>query len=115
MKKILALSALALIFAYSAPLVSQAAFTGPGPALTSVIKAKEMHDDTPVTLQGNIVKQLSNKKYEFHDATGSITIEIDDNKWGGLDISPSDKVEITGEVDKGRNKLEIEVDSIRKL
>ena len=46
------------------------------------------------------------------DATGSITIEIDDDDWRGLDVTPQDVVTVKGEVDKDMFNTEIDVDSI---
>ena len=92
-----------------------AGFTGP----TSVEKAtvagaKEMKDDTHVILQGYIESSLGDEDYMFKDETGSIRVEIDDDVWKGLDVSPKDKVEIQGEVDTHFYKpTEIDVKSIK--
>ena len=42
-------------------------------------------------------------------------MEIDNDKWAGQSISPADKVEIHGEVDKDWNSVEIDVDQVKKL
>ena len=85
------------------------------PPKTTVQQAKTMQDDTYVTLQGNITQKLSHDKYTFKDSTGSLTVEIDDDKWMGLFQNANDTVEIVGEIDKKLNTTEIEVDSIRKV
>ncbi len=91
-------------------------FTGPGLKAISVKEAKGLKDDTPVLLQGKILRSLGNEKYLFSDNSETITIEIDDKLWGDLSVSENDKVEISGEVDKERfSKVEIEVNGIRKL
>jgi uncharacterized protein (TIGR00156 family) len=81
----------------------------------TVAEAKELVDDTPVILAGAITRSLGNERYTFADNTGTITVEIESKVWGGISISEKDKVEISGEIDRERGKLEIEVKSIRKL
>lgn len=112
MRKTLLLTA-AAIAAYL-PL-AQAGFTGPSEqAGVSVEEAKKMPDDSHVVLRGKIEKSLGDEKYVFKDKTGSIQIEIDDDDWNGLEVSPEDLVEISGEVDTHMMKpTDIDVDSIR--
>lgn len=90
-------------------------FQGPSAASVSVEHVKGMRDDARVTLQGNIIQQLGDDKYLFKDNTGSITVEIDDKRWNGQTVSPSDRVEIQGKVDKDWNSIEIDVKRITKL
>ena len=90
-------------------------FTGPGLAVSTVEQAKTMRDDYRIVLQGNIVQHLGGEKYLFKDNSGSITIEVDDDEWGGQTITPSDKIEIQGEVDKDWNSVEIDVKRLRKI
>ncbi|MDR0305610.1 MAG: YgiW/YdeI family stress tolerance OB fold protein [Chitinispirillales bacterium] len=90
-------------------------FTGPSAGAVTVAEAKELVDDTPVILAGAITRSLGNERYTFADNTGTITVEIESKVWGGISISEKDKVEISGEIDRERGKLEIEVKSIRKL
>ena len=82
---------------------------------TTIAKAVKMPDDTYVTLQGNIEKQLGEDKYLFKDTTGTITIEIDKHKWAGQVVNPKDKVEISGEIDKKFNYIKLDVNTIKKL
>ena len=89
-------------------------FTGERHVVT-VQQAQRFRDDTPVILQGRIIRALGNRKYLFGDNTGTIVIEIDRDKWRGLSVGADDMVEISGEVDRDRNRVEIEVDRIRRL
>lgn len=82
---------------------------------TNVVKALKMNDSAYVTLQGNIEKQLSDDSYLFKDLTGSIIVEIDKDKWLGQNITPKDKIEITGKIEKKFNYIKIDVYSVRKL
>ena len=89
-------------------------FTGPRQVVT-VEQALGFRDDTPVILQGRIVRALGGEKYLFEDDTGTIIVEIDRKDWRGLTVGPNDRVEISGEVDRDRRGVEIDVDRIRKL
>ncbi|PLY37263.1 TIGR00156 family protein [Pectobacterium carotovorum] len=84
-------------------------------SLTTVDKAKDLRDDSWVTLSGNIEKRIGDENYLFRDATGTMEVEIDHKRWNGQMISPTDKVEIQGELDKDFNSVELDVKQIRKL
>ncbi|MDR1215550.1 MAG: NirD/YgiW/YdeI family stress tolerance protein [Treponema sp.] len=96
-------------------LIAQEGYRGPNASIVTVETAKGMRDDYPVTLQGKIEQSLGDEKYLFADDTGSIIVEIDNRLWRGLSIDHNDTVEITGEVEKGFTKIEIDVSSIKKL
>lgn len=81
----------------------------------TVEEAKNMNDDAYVILQGYITDRNGDEKYVFQDKTGSITVEIDDDDWDGVDVSLADLVEIQGEIDKGWTAVEIDVDTISKV
>ena len=110
MNKILSVSALAMVVTFSTG--AFAAFQGPELAPVTIAEALQMKDDTAVVLNGQIEKSLGNEKYLFKDATGSITVEIDDENWHGLDVTPQDVVRIKGEVHKETFPTEIDLDTI---
>lgn len=85
-----------------APAQTGGGFAGPGVggAATTVAEALKLRDDAFVTLQGRIVSALGDEKYVFQDATGSVTVEIDDDEWRGITVTPETTIEITGELDK---------------
>jgi uncharacterized protein (TIGR00156 family) len=85
------------------------------PRVTQVRDAKNFSDDTPVTLQGTIIRFLGDEKYRFQDSSGEITIEIDSDLLKGLLIGINDRLEIQGEVDQKQMSVEIEVKSIQKI
>ncbi len=116
MKKIFAVSALALALgmsgAASAQMVS-GGFQGPGLAPMSVADALKLNDDTAVVLVGQIERSLGDEKYLFKDASGTVTVEIDNEDWRGLNVTPQDMVILNGEIDKEMFKdTKIDVDSI---
>ncbi|HZX16919.1 MAG TPA: NirD/YgiW/YdeI family stress tolerance protein [Pseudomonas sp.] len=98
------------------PLFSTAAmatgYTGPGATtqVTTVAAALDAADDTPVVLQGQIVKRLQDELYEFKDASGTINVEIDDEHWPAQAISEKATVKISGEVDRDLTSREIDVE-----
>lgn len=89
-------------------------FTGPATVVT-VEQTKALTDDTHVTLQGQIERHLGGENYLFRDSTGTVEIEIDERRWNGQSVSPQDKVEISGEIDKHWTSIEIDVKRLRKL
>lgn len=95
-------------------------YTGPtnsAARLTTVKQAKTMADDTYVTLRGKIVNHIKKDKFLFQDNTDSVVVEIDDDLWYGITVSPTDTVEIIGEVDKDGpwGNVEIDVKNIKKI
>jgi uncharacterized protein (TIGR00156 family) len=97
------------------PGTGQGGFVGPSAGISTVAQALTMRDDAPVILQGKIQRFLGNERYLFSDNTGSITIEIERRVWGNVSVDENDTVEISGEIDRDRRGVEVEVKSIRKL
>ncbi|WP_025820469.1 YgiW/YdeI family stress tolerance OB fold protein [Shewanella marina] len=92
---------------------AQGGFVGPSQGtITTVSVALTAPDDTAVTLTGHILSSLGNEKYQFKDATGEMTIEIDHKDFNGLTITPESKVMIKGEVDKEWSTRTIDVDML---
>ncbi len=110
MKNATFVSALVLSFAIAGQ--AFAGFQGPGLPTSTVAQALEMSDDTPVVLEGTIEQSLGDEKYMFKDASGSVIVEIDDEDWRGITVTPKDTVIINGEVDKDMFKTKIDADSI---
>ncbi len=90
-------------------------FVGGAETVVTVKQVNEMRDDVPVIVQGHIVQRMGDENYLFEDATGSITVEIDDDDWRGQTITPSDTVKLYGEVDRGIFKTELDINYVEKL
>lgn len=91
-------------------------FTGPSMGITTVkevLNAGMFSDGEPVLLMGNIKASLGGDIYLFSDKTGSIHVEIDQDKWRGLQVTPQTRVTISGDIDKEFNAIKIDVDYIR--
>ena len=126
MKKVIAILVLAMVCAGFA--VAQGfnggqpsyvgGFQDNGSSVTSATAVKEalrMRDESYVTIRGNIVKRLTDDKYLFRDATGEIVVEIDNEDWAGVTVGPDDTVELSGEIDRDFNKVELDVGIVRKV
>ena len=82
----------------------------------TVEQVRGLPDNSPVVIQGYLLRQNGEESYIFQDATGTINVEIDDGDWGGLTVTPNDMVEVWGEVDKnGMSMIEIDVSAIKKI
>ncbi len=119
MNKFLSLSLVAFVLTFSSSAMAgfsssqnKGGFQGPGLSTITVAQALELGDDTAVVLEGKIEKSLGKEQYVFQDATGSVTVEIDDDDWRGLTVTPQNTVIIKGEVEKDMFKTEIDVDAI---
>lgn len=126
MKKLLTTSTLALVLSLSSAAFAQfqggqtsavahGGFNGPSSAVTTVAQALNSKDDTLVILTGKIEKEIGKEKYLFKDNTGTITLDIDKDEWRGTIVTPTDLVEIQGEVDKDLiGEVEIDVNRVTK-
>ncbi|MDR1039242.1 MAG: NirD/YgiW/YdeI family stress tolerance protein, partial [Deltaproteobacteria bacterium] len=94
------------------PQTSGGGFTGGGDPTVTVEQAKNMRDDSDVRLTGKIVQHLGKDKYLFLDGTGDVVVEIDHDKWGGVNATPETSVVLYGEVDRDWNGVEIDVDRV---
>ncbi len=96
----------------------QQGFFGPSKNASStvqdILQSNNFLNDQHVTLTGNITSSLGGELYQFKDKTGTITVDIDEDKWYGLKVTPQSKVTIYGEVEKEYNGVKIDVDSIRE-
>lgn len=82
----------------------------------TVEQVRAAGDNAPVIMQGYLLRQNGENSYVFQDTTGTINVEIDAEDWGGLTVSPTDMVEVWGEVDKnGMSMVEVDVSAIKKL
>ncbi|MNJ61061.1 Bacterial OB fold (BOF) protein [compost metagenome] len=86
--------------------------------MTTVAAANDAADDTPVVLQGYVIKKVNNDdKYEFKDSTSTstITVEIDNEDMPGVPFNENTKVKLTGEVEKKLMSREIDVDRVEVI
>ncbi len=86
-----------------------------GPAVRSIGDVHKLKDDSWVTLRGRIIRHEGGKIYIFQDAGGKGKIEIDKKAWDGAHVGPNDRVELLAKIDKKRDRIEIEVERVRKI
>ncbi len=84
-------------------------------SVVTVKQAEEMKDDSWITVRGTLEKQIGDEDYLFRDNTGSMKVEIDHKRWEGQNVTPKDRVELTGKLDKDFNSIELDVKKVRKL
>ena len=80
---------------------ASAGFNGPsdsaGP-IHQVEQALAADEATTCVIEGNILKHIKKNRYEFTDGTASMVIDVPPHVFGQLEITPQDKVRITGEI-----------------
>lgn len=92
--------------------IEQGGFKGPSISETTVIKARDLSDDTWVILTGKITKKIGDELYVFEDSTGAINVDIDNKRWRGQTVTPENTVKLEGKVDKEWTNTEIDVKQI---
>ena len=118
MKKVLTISCMSALIAASAFAIAQpTGYTGPsntapattagyaGPSSVALMTAKDVlakaKDDQYVKLKGKLTSHKGGEDYEFTDASGKMTVEIDAKHFPqGVKIDHTTMVELTGEFDK---------------
>lgn len=126
MKRLIQLFCITALVAGSAAAIAQPGnYTGPsskpaasgytGPSSASLMTAKQLldngKDDQYVRLQGKLTSHKGGEDYEFTDASGKITVEIDAKYFPqGVNVDQNTMVELTGEFDKetfGESTLDV--------
>ena len=116
MKRFIQLSGLAALTAASAFALAQpTGYAGPsvkaapagyaGPSSVPLMKARDLldkgKDDQHARLQGKLTSHKGGDEYEFTDASGKITVEIEAGQFpAGVSVDHNTLVELTGEFDK---------------
>ncbi len=96
-------SAAQAAFSNNNPAASGGGFSGPSSGTSStqdINNSSWLHDDKPVILEGHILNAMGGDYYLFKDDRGSITIEIDNEDWMGVHVTPQNRVRIYGHIDK---------------
>ena len=101
-----------------------AAFAGSGhnmnnnmnnqPAVWTVTEVMSLPDNTPVVMRGRITRNMGDNIFVFEDSSGTIMMEIEEADWNGNTVLVDDIVTVYGNIDKGSNYTEIDVNSVVK-
>lgn len=102
--------------AVAAPAAKPAPSGYTGPSGAPLMTAKDLlakgKDDQYVRLKGKLTSHKGDEDYEFTDASGKITVEIDADRFPqGVKVDHNTVVELAGEFDKemfGESKLDVE-------
>lgn len=78
----------------------------------TVDEAIQLKNKTPIVLEGQIQKHVHKDKYLFSDGTNQMTVEIKNNRWNDVDVTPNDRVRLTGEIDRDSDGVKLEVKRI---
>lgn len=118
MKSLPFISSLALALTAGAALATDQArpggFTGPDAVpLAPIADAIGQADGSAAKVQGYIVRSLGDEKYEFRDNSGTVTVEIDNEDWRGIEATPETRLELLVEVDREWRRTELDVESVR--
>lgn len=94
-----------------------AGFEGPGvsPVVTRAADVLDARDDAPCVLEGHILEKIPFRKnrYVFGDESGRVVVEIENDIFGHLTVTPHDRVRLMGHVDWSRKRPnEVEVDAL---
>jgi len=110
--------ALVAIAAIATAPIASAQYIRPSSVPQSTVKAllESGKDDQKAVLRGRIVSHDGDDDYTFEDETGRIRVEISANLFpAGQPIDDKRQVELTGELDRDRGKVEFDVDKLRPL
>lgn len=84
--------------------------------MVTVAEAKQLPDETAVTLSGVIVRKTHKDHFELKDSSGKIGIEVDADLWKPMGLKAGDKVKVMGEVDTHTGQAtDIDVVQIGKM
>jgi uncharacterized protein (TIGR00156 family) len=100
---------------YTGPSTKAAPAGYSGPSSVPLMSARQLldtgKDDQYVRLKGKLVNHKGGEDYEFADASGKMTVEIDAKYFpAGVNIDHDTQVELVGEFDKdtfGESTLEV--------
>ena len=115
MKKISMLAVLTLLPVYGSMAANNMnKNTNTQPTNWSVTEVMALPDNSPVVMRGRITKNMGGNMYLFEDSSGNVMLEIDEEDWNGNTVRVNDIVTVYGNVDKGVNYTEIDVESVEK-
>ena len=83
--------------------------------VTRVSALRSVPDDSYVTLEGYIERQVRHEHYIFRDASGRIEVEIDNDVWRGLNVTPRDKGRLEAEIDQDWHGTEVDVKAVTRI
>ncbi|OOV87004.1 YgiW/YdeI family stress tolerance OB fold protein [Oceanospirillum linum] len=83
--------------------------------ILSLAQAQQAHDDSQVCVKGRIIKRLSDEDYLLKDNSGTLTVEISNHLWRGLQLTSEQTILLWGEIDQDPGHTSLEVDALEKI
>ncbi|ART79590.1 YgiW/YdeI family stress tolerance OB fold protein [Oceanisphaera avium] len=110
MNKILLGTALSLsLLAGSATAGSNFSYQQPRVTVAQALRMTEDHD---IRLTGHVVEQVGKEKYLFDDGTGTLLVEIDNDKWRDMRATSRTRLTIWGQLDEDERGNTLQVDHL---
>ena len=106
---IAALLAVCLVFGAAAAFAQSA-----DPKPVTIKEVWDLPANTPVVVEGNIIKDLGPGKYALAQGSEEIGVKISDAVWGGDPTGPKDLVVIHGKTVKDGRMMEIEAGRVER-
>jgi len=85
---------------------------GKSDGLLDMVERGAKTDDRFVIMEGYILERIEGDAYEFKDETGTIYIEIPEEAFGGVKVTPKDLIRVYGETDYEDAQLVVEIDRL---
>ncbi|HCI5682778.1 TPA: NirD/YgiW/YdeI family stress tolerance protein [Klebsiella variicola subsp. variicola] len=81
-------------------------------AQSRIEKLRDYHNNSWITLEGNIISQTGNKEYIFRDPTGTLPVIIEDSAWHGHEVDAIEVVRIHGFLTRLGDKMKLDVSEL---
>lgn len=82
--------------------------------ISTIEKAKEMHDGASVSFRGNLVKKTGEDRFLFRDKSGEIDVQIPPSVFDGREVKPDHLLTLSGSLDKKQKPAIVRVSHLEK-
>lgn len=82
--------------------------------ISTIEKAKAMHDGASVSFRGNLVKKTGDDRFLFRDKTGEITVQIPPSVFDDREVKPDHLLTVSGSLDKKQDPPLVRVSHLEK-
>lgn len=82
---------------------------------TTVDKLAGLPDGAPVSLMGNILRQIGKQSYLLRDKTGTVRLQIDEKTWQGQQVKPDELISVRGRLVKTQGEQRVQVNKLNQM
>ncbi|WES67236.1 YdeI family stress tolerance OB fold protein [Superficieibacter sp. HKU1] len=82
--------------------------------ISTIEKAKAMHDGASVSFRGNLVKKTGDDRFLFRDKTGEITVQIPPSVFNDREVKPDHLLTLSGSLDKKQDPPLVRISHLEK-